>query len=698
MTEPVQLPYIYTLFAAGILSGIVAIVVLIRFRLYSRRVRLPFAFLSLSGAIWATAYGFSLLTTDPSSVVVSTRLAWFGAVLVPSIWLVFTLVYAGEGHHITRQAIAIVAVEPTVAFALGLTNQYHGLFADPAVLLGDISMSLTGTTSPLLGLHIVYTVGITVAALSILAKTALNSSGVHRQQALLLTVMGGIPSLSFATTLFLQPTIPIDPTPASLGVSSAVILWALLRHRLFDITPVARDAILSEMRDAVVVLDNHDRIVEANGAAEDILEQATAECIGQPVLEVVRRPSEVQAVLAGADRAETTLETDSTRRYFEVRCGPIAEQTENRAKLLVFHDVTERRQTEEEFRALIENSRDVITILDESGVCTYTSPSTVDVLGRSQDDLVGTAVLTLVHPDDRYRIGEQLTDVIDGDELVRTEYRVRHDNGTWRWFETVGVNLLDDAVIEGVVLNSRDVTSRYRYEQRLRVLNRVLRHDLRNDMNVILGHADLLLDHQIPVETKEHAKTIKQKARSLVELGEQTRQIDTTLGHELCDLSPVEIVGRVEQQLDDIETNYPRAIITRDLPDEQWVLADELIESALKNLVDNALEHNDRIVPQVSVTIDHSPVSDDFVEMRVSDNGPGIPAAELAVLESGTETPLQHISGLGLWLVHWIIDRSSGHVRFVDNEPRGTTAIVRLQHSDKAASSTQHAPAESQTD
>ncbi|KAB1196570.1 MULTISPECIES: histidine kinase N-terminal 7TM domain-containing protein [Haloferax] len=698
MTAPDQLPYVYALFTAGILSGIVAIVVLGRFRLYSRRVRLPFALLSLSAAIWATAYGFSLLATTASTELFYSRLAWVGAVSLPSIWLVFSLVYAGEDQHVTRQALSLLTVEPAVAIALGLTNQYHGLFVPATVLQTGISESLAAGGTPLFSLHIVYTGGISIAGLSVLAKATLNSSGVHRQQAALLTIMGGIPSVSFAMTVFFQPVIPVDPTPVSFALSSTVVLWALVRYRLFDITPVARDAILSEMRDAVVVLDSYDRVVETNEAAADLLEYPPGECIGQPVLDVVRQTASVRTVLEERDRIETILEDGDSRRYFEIRCSPIAEQTKNRAKLLVFHDVTERRQTEEEFRALIENSRDIITVLDEAGVRKYTSPSMEDVLGFTQEELVEQPALDLVHPDDRERVQRRLSEVVDGDDPVRTECRVRHTNGSWRWFETVGVNLLDDPAIEGLVLNSRDVTNRYRYEQRLRVLNRVLRHDLRNDMNVILGHADLLLDERIPAEAKDHATTIKRKAHSLVELGEQTRQIDTTLDRQSSDLSPVELVERIDAQLDDIESNYPRAIISRDLPDEQWVYADDLVESALKNLLENALEHNDRILPEVCVTIDETPVSTDFVEVRISDNGPGIPDAELAVLESGTETPLQHISGLGLWLVHWIIDRSNGRLHFTENEPRGTTATVRLKEYEQSLSSGRQAPAETQTD
>ncbi|UVE49391.1 PAS domain S-box protein [Haloferax larsenii] len=695
MTNLEQSPFLYALFTSGVLAGVVTIVVLGRFRLYSRRVRIPFALLSLSGALWLTAYGFQLLSTSPAGELFYARIAWVGAATLPTFWLVFSLVYAGEDQLLTRRVVAFLSVEPALAIALALTSDSHGLFVPPELLRSGMLVRLTTDADPLLVGHVSYVAAASIIGVSVIGKTFLSSDGVHQRQAAILVGTGVIPLLALAWKLFWDPSLPIDPVPLSLGVSAGIILWALYRYRLFDVTPIARDAIISEMRDAVVVLDDHHRVVESNGSAASVLEHPAAECIGQPVLDVIKSPDVVQKVLDGRDRLEAAVGDGTDKRYFEIRSGAVSEQSQNRAKLLVFHDVTERRQTEEEFRALIENSRDIITVLDEDGVRQYTSPSMEDVLGFCPESLVGEPVFSLVHPDDREHVREDFEQVMEGDSPVRSEFRIRHKNGTWRRFETVGVNLLDDPSVNGIVLNSRDVTNRYRYEQRLRVLNRVLRHDLRNDMNVILGHADLLLDERIPAESKDHARTIKRKASSLVELGEQTRHIDTTLDRGTAELEQVEVIQRIEKELDGIDANYPRAIVHRDLPDEQWVYADDLIESAIKNLIDNAIEHNDRVLPEVSVSVEPAAPSDDFVEIHIEDNGPGIPDAELSVLESGIETPLQHISGLGLWLVRWIVDRSHGRLRFVENEPRGTVAIVSLRSVDGKATVRETASVES---
>jgi signal transduction histidine kinase len=124
------------------------------------------------------------------------------------------------------------------------------------------------------------------------------------------------------------------------------------------------------------------------------------------------------------------------------------------------------------------------------------------------------------------------------------------------------------------------------------------------------------------------------------------------------------------------------------------VLADDLVESALLNVVDNAIEHNDRVVPEVGVEVGHVTHDGvDYVEVAVADNGPGIPASERRVFEEGTETPLSHGSGLGLWLTQWIVTRSNGRLSFEENDPRGTVVRVWLRETrDRSAAVAESTP------
>ena len=105
-----------------------------------------------------------------------------------------------------------------------------------------------------------------------------------------------------------------------------------------------------------------------------------------------------------------------------------------------------------------------------------------------------------------------------------------------------------------------------------------------------------------------------------------------------------------------------------------------MIDFAVANVVENAVEHNDSANPRI--TIETRPVTEngtEYTELRVADNGPGIPDSETAVLERGYETDLEHMSGLGLWTVHWILSNLEGKIRFEANEPRGSVVVLQLQ-------------------
>jgi signal transduction histidine kinase len=103
------------------------------------------------------------------------------------------------------------------------------------------------------------------------------------------------------------------------------------------------------------------------------------------------------------------------------------------------------------------------------------------------------------------------------------------------------------------------------------------------------------------------------------------------------------------------------------------VTVSPLITAAVNNVVENAVEHTDNPVATVTVGLR---VTEDAVVFAVADDGPGIPPNELEIIESGSETPLQHSSGLGLWLVHSIVTESGGRVEHDENEPTGS--IVRF--------------------
>lgn len=147
------------------------------------------------------------------------------------------------------------------------------------------------------------------------------------------------------------------------------------------------------------------------------------------------------------------------------------------------------RASEARIRALIENSSDSFTLLDSRGHVLYLSPATTRMLGYSSEDLMGTNIFDIVHPDDRREILQLfVSNIGNPDARVGAEYRIRHKNGTWKWQDSSGVNKLFDPGINAVIISSRDITEKKRVEQELRqseALNKSVLQALANQIAVL---------------------------------------------------------------------------------------------------------------------------------------------------------------------------------------------------------------------
>jgi signal transduction histidine kinase len=104
------------------------------------------------------------------------------------------------------------------------------------------------------------------------------------------------------------------------------------------------------------------------------------------------------------------------------------------------------------------------------------------------------------------------------------------------------------------------------------------------------------------------------------------------------------------------------------------------LETVVRNIVENALEHNDSEQPTVDVNVFRE---GETVIVRVADDGPGIPPAEYEVLGESSETQLQHGSSLGLWLTYWLVSAMDGDIEFGSNKPRGSVVTLRFQAADE---------------
>ena len=274
-------------------------------------------------------------------------------------------------------------------------------------------------------------------------------------------------------------------------------------------------------------------------------------------------------------------------------------------------------------------------------------------------------------------VGVDETDAAGESEDLAARELVEVDNreGTGRRTYAVSTSPLTDpsGTRVGYTVVLSDVTVRERQRQRVEVLNRVLRHNLRNDLTVVMGYAEELGD-RLDGREREMAEQIATTASGLASLGENARQVEAFLDAEATTFDAADHTRSV---LREILEAFPEATIDAELPESLPMEGvDRAFDAVVENLAENAVEHgSDRI--RVALTED-----DDGVRLVVADDGPGIPEHELAVLQSGGETALEHGSGLGLWSVHWGVTLLSAEIDIDTPEGGGTRVEVRFPTED----------------
>lgn len=430
------------------------------------------------------------------------------------------------------------------------------------------------------------------------------------------------------------------------------------------------------------------------------------------------------------------LAADGTRVPVEIN-GSHIEYGERPADMGIISDITERKAHESTLRALQESARDLMRTDSRAAIAELTVEAGTELLDHH------AAAVWFVDPEaGQFRLGASTNGrhgerpptidshgqlgqcfeageptVVESPDLRTAEWPDEQiqsatvlplgEHGLLTFGspeqDTFDESSLDLATI--LAANAEAALDRVERERQLReqgeklarrndqleFLHSLLRHDLLNGMQVITARADYL-DGRVADDNQQYVETIQHWCADMVELLEKVRvALEVLTGHERPELGPVDIHSSLDSVLERVRQTYPSVEVTADVPADCAVLADDMLEEVLGNVITNAVEHNRGEELTLRVTAERRA---DTVTVRVADDGIGIADdRKEAIFERGeTKRDGSGGSGFGLYFVDTMVSTYGGDVHVEDNDPTGAVFVIELPAADVEINLPEHEP------
>ena len=283
--------------------------------------------------------------------VLCSKFEYVGVTSVSALWLMFALGYSQMTHWLTRRNVLLLWIMPSLTFVLAATNEWHRLVWSNIAPASDREGAFfVYSHGPWFWLFAAYNYVVLLLGTLALGRALLRFPHVYRRQAQALLVGLAIPWVSNAIYLAgWSPSRGLDLTPFAFTLTGVVCAWGMFRFQLFDLVPVARDAVIESMGDGVVVLDAQDRIADINPAALRMLGVTRGSPVGQRVGTVLTAWPDVEKHLGTVtqNQSEIRLGGDPVS-YLDVRIAPLHDQRGHATgRLILLRDITERKLVEE---------------------------------------------------------------------------------------------------------------------------------------------------------------------------------------------------------------------------------------------------------------------------------------------------------------------------------------------------------------
>ena len=315
--------------------------------------------LAFSLCWWDITYGLFLANTPALYPNFWLHTVYVGVVLTPPSVLLFAIQISGLTTWSKPSLVISLYAVSALVLALLTTDSYHGLFFG-GIEIKNAEMILSG--GPIFWANLAYSYALMLISLFVLTRHFRKATGIFRKQlgiVLFGVIFPWVCNLMFVAGL--SPLPNVDNTPLSFTVTGIIFTYALLRYRLLDIIPIARDVLIENMSDGVIVLDSQNRLVDFNPAALQSLELEQPPQMGQPASEIFAKWTDLVEDFSGVSDIRVELSFDQpTRAFLDLKISPLYDDRANfLGRLIVWRDITPLKNAQAELQE--QATRDPLT-------------------------------------------------------------------------------------------------------------------------------------------------------------------------------------------------------------------------------------------------------------------------------------------------------------------------------------------------
>jgi PAS domain S-box-containing protein len=442
---------------------------------------------------------------------------------------------------------------------------------------------------------------------------------------------------------------------------------------------------VEESDDVVTIVDPDGTVTYASGSATRVLGYEPADLLGENLFDYLHPDGRehamhtFQACIEEKEntKAECRLQSpDGEWINIEGRCRNMLDEEAIDGVLVYIRDVTESKERARRFESIFNQTFQFTGLLQPDGTVSEVNDAALEFGGVNRDAIVGERFSTTPYWTHSEAVQEDLQAAIQGaasGEFVRYETEVRGADGLATIDFSAKPVFDEDDDVSLIVVEGRDITDRIQQSQHLEVLQRVMRHNMRNDLTKLRGWGELMSgedDAESRAQQFEVVEEILDKWEMMTERMAKIRRVIRSQQGETDMWSPEDMVAKAVAS---VQKEFPTASITTEGSSDEQVRLPSTIVDAVRELVSNAAATG----PEASATVSYTGAANGWVEIEVRDDGPGLPEMEANVLETGEESPLNHGQGLGLWMVRVIVMQAGGEVS-VESTPDGTSVRLRL--------------------